>query len=136
MIPTFESEVISWHKHIWPRWSLTPTKNNTVLVLIVVHLHTKYDNALAPLLEIWYLQARRKYTYTKNTHTHTVCNLNYTGYNFTKTKNITIVFQTFPFICLAKSKKIAKKRGQYLKLWENNTIEDMHKNIRENEMFQ
>ena len=52
------------------KWPLTSTKNNRLLVLIVVHLHTKYE--ICPSFPSWDIvfTSRRHDTHTY-THTHT-----------------------------------------------------------------
>ena len=47
-----------------PQWPLTSSKNNRLLVLNVVHLHTKYEICPSLLLDISCLQAGRHHTHT------------------------------------------------------------------------
>ena len=56
-----------------PKWPLTSTKNNRVLVLNVVHLHTKYE--ICPSFPSWDIvfTSRRHNTHTYK-HTHTSMN--------------------------------------------------------------
>ena len=65
-----------------PKWPLTSTKNNRLLLLNVIHLHTKYE--ICPSIPSWDIvfTSRHHDTHT-HTHTHThTSHHEYKGYDY------------------------------------------------------
>ena len=70
-----------------PKWPLTSTKNNRLLVLNVMHLHTKYD--ICPSFPSWDIVFTSWASHHTRTHTHTHTHLHdCKGYDYHRNQKV------------------------------------------------